>query len=309
MGYIEIFSRIDISPKEIYKHLISLDNFPRYISPFFKLENLHSSNSKLDENSFFTQKCAFLDLLQLFFKIKEIVPDKKIVYQFEGLIKGTNTIFLIEDENSCILRERFDFSLYNQFDLPLLNLLLSFFFQLDISIKHLRLKNIISKDIGIKQQDYPLQYNTIRSYIAIDTKKETIVSFFDDLHKLSLWISPFMEIKNLNCEQEFQACLFLPFFPDFQCKITKKEKDKIIISFSSPVLSGYNIWSMLPCENQLIIENAIQLESILPYLNLIWLVLGNTVIKHELNNWNKTLKEIAQKANLSKYLDLAAKQA
>lgn len=295
MGYIEIFSRIDISPKEIYKYLISLDNFPRYISPFFKLENLHSSNSKLDENSSFTQKCAFLDLLQLFFKIKEIVPDKKIVYQFEGLIKGTNTIFLIEDENSCILRERLDFSLYNQFDLPLLNLLLSFFFQLDISIKHLRLKNIISKDIGIKQQDYLLQYNTIRSYIAIDTNKETIFSLFDDLHKLSLWISPFIGIKNF--------CLFLPFFPEFQCKITKKQEDKIIISFTSPVLSGYNIWSMLPCENQLIIENAIQLESILPYLNLIWLVLGNTVIKHELNNWNKTLKEIAQKANFSKYLE------
>ena len=41
------------------------------------------------------------------------------------------------------------------------------------------------------------------------------------------------------------------------------------------------------------------------YLKLGWFILGNTLIKTELNDWNKRLKEIAEKTKLSKHLDLA----
>lgn len=315
MPYLDIFSRIELPKEEVFKCLSSSHNIPRYSSPFFKLENISSKNPVIDLDTSFSQKCVFLELLQLFFRVKEITPNKKILFRFDGLIKGTQSINLIDDENSCIIKERLEFSLYNQFNLPLLAFVLSMFFYTDIFIKHVRLKNVLYKDYGFEKRDILKEYSTIRSYIVIDANIKSINSLFEDLNKFSIWLSHFFKIEPLTQEQgfkegnEFTLEFILPFLPLFQCKIDKKEPNKITISFSSPVLKGNNIWSILPCENELIVENAIEINYISVYLKLLWPILANTLIRSELNNWNERLKEIAEKTNLSKFVELSLNQA
>ena len=307
MASTDIFSKLSISSEEVFKYLVNSHIILRCASPFFKLENFSCTNSKIDKDTYFVQKCVLSDLLQLFFKVKEIIPNKKIVFEFEGLIKGTQSIYLIENEGECILREKLEFSTYNQFNLPILNFILSIFFYIDSFIKHLRLKNILYKEKGIK---VPLKsYSTIRSYIIIDADIKAISSLFEDLNKLAVWISPFLKIdvseKNKECH-EFSTSLLLPFLPSIHCKVNKKESNKIIISFSNSLFKGKNTWSILPCENEFLIENTIELDEALMYLKLAWYLLGNTVIKNELRNWNKRLKEISEKTNLLKLIELPA---
>lgn len=312
MSTIDIFSRIQIPKEEVFKHLISSHTISRCVSPFFKIENLNCSNSRLDLDSYFTQKCVLSELLQLFFNVKEIVPDKKILFQFEGLIKGKQCINLLEDENGCILKERIDFSLYNYFNFPVLDTFLALFFYLDTCIKHLRLKNILYKDS--KMKSLLKDYSAIRSYIVIDADLKVINSFFNDLNKFALWISPFVKVTSLNHKQEleegteFSLEFMVPFIQSVHCKISKKQLNKIIISFSNSFLSGKNIWSIFPCENELVIENTLELDDILIYLQIAWLLIGNTLLRKELKNWNKRLKEIAERTSLTKYLDLTLNQ-
>lgn len=312
MSSIDIFTRIELPQEEVFKYLLNSHTLSRCASPFFKLENLSCSNSKIDLETCFSQKCALLDILQFFYRVKEIKPTEKILFQFDGLIKGLQCINLIKDENSCILKESIEFSLYNQFSLPILDLLLSILFYFDTLIKHLRLKNTIYKENLVSKKGNILKGLTaIRSYIIINANINEITSLFEDLNKFVLWISPLVKIKILNDKndfkegQEFSMEFLVPLLPGFYCTINKKDSNKIIISFSSSILKGKNIWTILPLENQYLIENTIEIDEALAYLKLIWMIIGNTFIKDELNNWNKRLKEVAEKTNLSKFLDLA----
>ena len=304
MSDINIFSRIELPKNEVFKYLSNSHTISRCTSPFFKLKNLRCKNQTIDLDTHFTQESVFLEFLQLFFNVKEIIPDKKITYQFEGLIKGIQSINLIEDENSCILKESIEFYLFNQFNLPVIDLILSVFFYLDTFIKHLRLKSIIHKDNpGIKNLSVLKDFSTIRSYIEIDADVTNIMSLFDDLQKLSLWISPLIKIDIK--EKRF----ILPFLPALDFRIEKKDSKKLKISFATSILKGNNTWTILPNENKFLIENSIEIEEIMTYLKLGWFILGNTLIKHELNDWNKRLKEIAQKTQLSKYLETTVSKA
>lgn len=309
MSTIDIFSRIELPKEEVFKHLLNSHTISRCASPFFKLDNFNCKNSKIDQDTYFSQKCVFLELLQLFFTVKEIIPNSKIAFKFDGLIKGTQCINLIEDANSCIIKERLDFSLFNQFNLPLLIFILSIFFYLDTFIRHLRLKNILYKDNGSKTWNLLKEYSTIRSYITINTNITAISSFFEDLNKLDIFLSPFLKIDTTNQSDEFSLSFFLPLFPSFKCKINKKDSNKIIVSFSNPMFTGKNTWSIFTCENELVVENSIEIEHLSSFLKLLWPILGNTLIKTELTNWNQRLKEIAEKTNLSKYFELRVSQA
>ncbi len=312
MSTIDIFSRIELPKEEVFKYLSNSHTIARCASPFFKLENLRCKNSKIDQDTHFTQKNVFFDFLQLFFRVKEVIPPKKISYQFDGLIKGMQVVDIIEDEGSSLIKERLEFSLYNQFNIPLLDIFLSLFFYIDTFIRHLRLKSILYKESEVDKKKLNIfkELSTIRSYIVIDARISDIESLFEDLNKFSLWLSPFLKLQTLNTHdfkegQEFSLKFIFPFLPCFYCRINKKSLNKIEISFSNPLLRGNNSWSIIPYENQFVIENTVEIEEIMFCLELLWLVLGNTLIRDELNNWNKRLKEVAEKTNLSKYLDLA----
>ena len=302
MSTIDIFSKVELTKEKVFEHLLKPNTICRSVSPFFKLENLNCNNSQINLETSFTQKSTLFDLLQLFYKVKDITPNEKITFEFLGLIKGTQTIYFIEDEDSCILREKFEFSLYNQFNFPLLDLMLSLFFYIDSFIKNLRLKNIIYKDYGIKKHKNDLQ--AIRSYIVIGTDTNVMSSFFESLNKFALWLLPSLSVNNnhdsyeLDTGKEFTLSFFLPILPNFSCKVIRKDLNKIVFSFSNPILKGKNSWSLFPCEKEIIIENTVELEQIETYLELIWLILGNTLVKYELNNWNKRLKELAEKSQL-----------
>lgn len=311
MSSIDIFTRIELPQEEVFKYLLNSHTLSRCASPLFKLENLSCSNSKIDLETCFSQKCVLLDILQLFYRTKEIIPNEKILFHFDGLIKGSQCINLIKDENSCILKESIEFSLYNQFSLPILDLLLSLLFYFDTFTKHLRLKNIIYKENPTNKENISKKLTTIRSYITVNANISEIISLFEDLNKFALWVSPLVKIKTLNNsredkeEREFSMEFLLPLLPSFSCGITKKDLSKIIISFSSSILKGKNTWAILPLGKQYLIENTIEIDEALDYIKLIWMIIGNTFIKGELNNWNKRLKEVAEKTNLSRFLDLA----
>ena len=315
MPSIDIFTRIELPQEKVFNYLLDSHTLSRCASPLFKLENLSCSNSKIDLETCFSQKCVLLDILQLFYSVKEITPDEKILFEFNGLIKGSQSINLIKDENSCILKETIEFSLYNQFSLPILDLILLLLFYFDTFIKHLRLKNTVYKEnLAGKRENLSKEFTAIRSYIIINANINEITSLFEDLNKFALWVSPFVKIKTLNNknnskeEQEFSMELLLPLLPGFYCKINKTDSNKIIISFSNSILKGRNIWTILPLKNQYLIENTIEIDETLAYLKLIWTLIGNTFIKDELNNWNKRLKEVVERSNLSRSLDLAINQ-
>lgn len=312
MSVIDIFSRIELPKEEVFKYLSNSSTISRCSSPFFNLKNLRCKSQTIDLDTHFTQECVFSELLQLFFNVKEIIPNKKITYQFEGLIKGSQNISLIEDEKSCILKESIEFYLFNQFSLSVIDLFLSVFFYLDTFIKHLRLKSILYKDNpGIKNQSILKDFSTIRSYIEIDADTNSIMSLFDDLHKLSLWISPFIKVdirknhKEIKEGEVFSVSFIVPFLSALNCIVEKKEDKKIKILFTNSLLKGNNTWTILPDEKKFLIENSIEIEEIMTFLKLGWFVLGNTLLKSELNDWNKRLKEIVEKTNLRKHLDLA----
>ena len=227
---------------------------------------------------------------------------------FEGLIKGTKEIDLISDGACTILKEKYDVSLYNQFSLIPIDFLISILFSLDSNIKHLRLKNIIYKDLSIPKQKSAGSSLSIRSYITIDSNIESINSFFEDLNKLALWISPYLKLDKYNNDL-FSINFILPIFPDLSCTINTSIKNKVEIDFSNSVIKGKNIWSAFKTDHQLVVENRVELEKISMYLNLIWLILGNTLIKQELNNLNLRLKEVAEKTYLSQYLEASLKTA
>ena len=309
---IDIFSRIELPKEEVFKYLVNSNTISRCVSPFFKLKNLRCKNQTIDLDTHFIQENVFSELLQLFFNVKEIVQNKKITYQFEGLIKGTQSINLIEDGDICILKESIEFYLFNQFNFPILDLILSAFFYTDTFIRHLRLKSIIYKEKpGIKNQNIINDFSTTRSYIETDADINSIISLFDDLQKLSLWISPLVKINIKENHEEvkegevFSISFILPFLPALNCRIEKKDSKKLKISFTNSMLKGNNTWTIFPNENKFLIENSIEIEEIMTYLKLGWFILGNTLIKTELNDWNKRLKEIAEKTKLSKHLDLA----
>ena len=310
MAAIDIFSRIELPQKEVFKHFLEANTFKRCVSPFFTIENFTSNNSTIDTGTYFSLKCALLEIFQFYVTVKEIIPDKKIVFDLNGLIKGTQTIYFIEKgENSTILREKFEFSLYNQFNLPLLSLILSIFFYIDACIKHFRFKNILYKDIQLTANQKKNNFKdlfAIRSYIVVEADINEISALFQDLNKFSLWLSPFLKIEPLSEKNEFKQgkefllTFALPVLGSFQCRINKNELNKIEISFSNPILNGINTWSFLPCENEIVIENTLELDDSSVYLKLLWLVLGNSLVRIELDNWNKRLKDIVERTNLYK---------
>lgn len=304
MPSIETFSRFELTKEEVFSYILKSQNISRYLSPFFTLETVNSKNLNIDLETSYIQKSVFFDPLQLFYKVKEITPDNKIAYNIEGLIKGTQNIQLISDEDSCILREKTDVYLYNQFNLLPINILISFFFYIDSCIKHLRLKNTIYKDLGIQKSLALNEFSKIRSYIVIDSNFDDVNSLFEDLNKLALWVSPYLKL-NKEDESHFSISFSIPLLPSLSCEINHSKKNKIEITFLNGFIKGRNTWSLLPCDKELIVENTIELEQITAYLNLIWLLLGNTLVKNELYNWNKRLKEVVEKTNLSKHLELA----
>ncbi len=310
MAAIDIFSKIELSQKEVFKHFLQTNTFTKSVSPFFTIENFTSATSTIDMNTYFSLKCMLLNLLQFFVTVKEIEPDKKIVFDLNGLIKGTQTLYFINDgENSTLLREKFEFALYNQFNLPVLSLILSIFFYIDACIKHFRLRNALYKNLQVtagQKKDNFTNIFAIRSYIVIEADINEINSLFQDLNKFALLASPFLKIET-HCEnqelkegQEFLVTLMLPILSRFNCRITRKKSNNIEVSFSNPFLHGRNTWSVLPCEKELIIENTLEIDDDSVYLKLLWLLLGNSLVRIELNNWNNRLKDIAERTNLYK---------
>ena len=310
MSSIDIFSRIELPQKEVFKCFLETATFKRCVSPFFTIQNFTAPNSNLDTGTYFSLKCAFLDLLQFFVTVKEIIPDKKIVFEFNGLIKGTQTIYFIEDgKNNTLLREKFEFSLYNQFNLPLLSLILSTFFYIDACIKHFRLKSLLYKNFQLtanQKKNNLKDFFTIRSYIIVEAEVSEINALFQDLNKFSLWLSPFVKIdpsdeaNEFKHGKEFLLTFALPVLGAFQCRINRNESNKVEISFSNPILNGINIWSILPCDNEIIIENSLEIDHSSIYLKLLWLLLGNSIVRIELNSWNKRLKDIVERTYLYK---------
>ena len=301
MTSIDIFSRIELPKKEVFNCFLEADTFKRCVSPFFTIENFTSTTSTIDINTYFSLKCALLDLLQFFVTIKEIIPGEKIVFDLNGLIKGTQTIYFIDDGNHTLLREKFEFSLYNQFNLPVLSLILSIFFYIDACIKHLRLRNVLYKNSQLTLDQRKNNFKdlfAIRSYIVVEADINEINLLFQDLNKFSLWLSPFVKIDLLNGKNEFTFSL--PLLGAFQCRINKNDSNKVEISFASSILNGINTWSILPCEKEIVIENTLEIDDSSVYLKLLWLLLGNSLVRIELNNWNKRLKDIVEKTNLYK---------
>ncbi len=314
MSSIDIFSNLNVSPKEAFKYLTNSHIIQRCSSPFFKLENFHCKNSKIDIDTYFLQKSVLSELFQLFFKVKEIVPENKIVFEFDGLIQGTQTIYVLDDPNikdNCLIREKIEFHFFNQFSFPLISLALILFFYFDTFVKHIRLKSIIKKETGLRYTDSLDKYLAIKSYIVIDANLQWINSLFEDLTKFSLWLLPFLKIESqsklipFNEGQEFLLGFIVPFFPKLSCRIVKKSSNQITVSFENSLFKGKNIWSFIPCEHEFVIENTIEIENIIPYLSLVWFFLSNTVLKQELNDWNRRLKDIVEKTNLSQHLEYA----
>lgn len=314
MSSIDNFSRIELSHKEVFKSFLDSNIFTKFVSPFFSIENFTSSNSGIDANSYFSLKCSLIDILQFFVTVKEIVPDQKIVFELNGLIKGVQTIYFLKDgENSTVLREKFEFSLYNQFNLPILSLILSIFFYIDGCIKHFRLKNLLYKTSvfnALSEKERIKDFFSIRSYIVVEADIDEISSLFQDINKFSLWLSPFVKINPLSDGSDFQhgkeflLTFSLPVIGSFQCRINKNELNKVDISFSNPILSGVNVWSILPCDKEIVVENVLEIDDSSVYMKLIWLFLGNSLVRFELDSWNKRLKEIVEKTNL--YKDMLA---
>lgn len=310
MPSIEAFSRFETPKEELFNFLLKSSNLSRYISPFFTLEKINCKNSNIDQNTYFIQKFALLGSVEIFYKVKEIINNEKISYGFEGLTKGSHDIQLASTEkNSCILREKIDVSLFNDLNLMPIDLLISFLFHLDVCIKQLRLKSIIYKDLKI-----PLLNNlsNVRSYIVIDANIESINSFFEDLNKLALWISPYLKLEKLESGENikrFSLNFAAPLSPSIVCSLESQEKNKIQINFEGFLFKGKNTWSVLPLEKQFLIENSLEMEHIAFFMDFIWIILGNTLIKGELASWNKRLKEVAERTNLSKYLEVALKPA
>ena len=316
MSTIDIFSRIELPTKQVFDYFLNPHTLYRCSSPFFKIENFNLENSKINTDSSFSQKCVFLDILQVYYSVKEIIPNEKISYQFNGLIKGTQVANLINDGKSCILKEELTFSLYNDFNFPVVNILLSVLFYLDTFIKHLRLKSMLYKECsnGKNKKNILWDFGTIRSYIIIDSDLKNILSLFEDLNRFSLWLPDFLrfsanENNNTNSNKEFFLEFLLPILPKLSCKISREESSKILISFSSPHFNGKNTWAIFPFENKFVVENTIQIDEIIEYLRLLWILIGNMLIKYELGEWNKRLKEIVERKGLVDVLKCAGSEA
>ncbi len=316
MTTIDIFSRIELPSEQVFNYLLNPHTLYRCSSPFFQVENFNLENSKINTNSSFSQKCVFLDILQLYYNAKEIIPNEKLSYEFNGLIKGSQIANLISDGKSCILKEQLSFSLYNDFNFPIVNILLSILFYMDIFIKHLRLKSLLYKECsnGRNKKSIFGDFGTIRSYIVIESDLGSILSLFEDLNKFSLWLPNLLQFstsKNNKANDSNEFCLefLLPILPKLSCKITKEESNKITISFSNPLFSGKNIWAIFPCENKFVIENTIEIDEIIEYIKLFWILIGNTLIKYELGEWNKRLKEVVGRKGVTSGLRYVENEA
>lgn len=217
MSSIEIFTRFDLTRKEVFDYLSESSNFLRTGSVFFKTENLVSNNSKIDLSTSFSQKCVFSDLMQLFCKVQEISENEKISIKFNGLIKGLQSFNFIEDEESCILRESTEFFLYNNFNFLPVDIFLSVIFYIDSFVRHLRLKTLISKEISpLRPKRNPLiNFSEIRTYMVIDSNIGEISSLIADLNKFALLISPFIRMRNIKGD-EFVVDFLIPFLPELK---------------------------------------------------------------------------------------------
>ena len=141
------------------------------------------------------------------------------------------------------------------------------------------------------------QTQSLHSFLLTQFAKVSRLGFygryyFNMISKYSL------PIDLLNGKNEFTFTL--PLLGSFQCRINKNESNKIEISFSNPILNGINTWAILPCENEIVIENTLEIDEGSIYLKLLWLLLGNSLLRMELDNWNKRLKDIVEKTNLYK---------
>ena len=242
MSTIDIFSRIELPNDKVFSCLLETDTLLRCSSLFFKQERLNSKGSKIETGSYFSQKCIFLDFLNLFYTVKEIIPNEKIVFQFDGIIKGLQTFYIVKDDTSSILREKLEFSLFNNFSFTAFDFLLTLFFYVDSYIKHLRLKSLLYKETQSVASDIRFitkEFSAIRSYILVDSDIGSINSIFDDLRKFALMLSPFIKIEDLTTNkefkegQEFNLDFIIPFIPKLSCHVSKNDMNKVIISFSN----------------------------------------------------------------------------
>ncbi len=303
MSSIEIFTRFDLANKEIFDYLSRSSTFLRTGSIFFRTENFLCRNSKIDLDTSFSQKCVFSDLMQLFCKVQEISENEKISIKFDGLVKGLQSFNFIKDEESCILRESIKFSLYNNFNFFPIEIFLASIFYIDLFVRHLRLKNLVYKELSSagQRKNSLIDFSEIRTYIVIDSNIGEISSLIADLNKFALLLSPFTRMRNIN-ENEFLIDFLVPFLPELKCSLFKSKSNVLEISFSNKLVKGKNIFKLFPLEKKLVIENTICVEGVMQLLKLFWLITGNTFVRNELNSWNRRLKEVVEKTALSKYL-------
>lgn len=306
MPSIELFLRLEIPDKEVFNYISNSHNLLRASSFFYSIENLLSSNSKIDENTSFLQRCVFSELLNLYYKVKE-VTDKKIVFDFNGLIKGQECINIINNEGFTILRDKIEFSTFNNFNFPLLDLIMCTIFNLDTFVKHLRLKNSIYNEIpklSSTKSFSTKDLSVLRSYTTINSYTKDIMYLFEDLSKLALCLPSLLNInlkgKNQNNNIEFSLIPSFPFLPSVQCKVLKKEENKIVFSFSFGPFNGTNTLSFLSNECELLLENKIEINHPHFLSELSWLLLGNTIVKGLINNWNRKFSEIVLKSKILK---------
>ena len=171
MAVIETFSKISLPREEVFKFFLQPGAINNHLSPLFKIENFNSSNSLIDKDTCFVRKCIFSELLQMFVNIDEIIPGKKIIFNLNGLIKGKQTLFFIEDENSCLLREKTEISLYNNFNFTVIDFLFSLLFNVDSIISHLKTKRKISDEYKIQSSALLKEMSKVRTYISINADK------------------------------------------------------------------------------------------------------------------------------------------
>ena len=293
MAIIETFSRINLPREEVFKFFLEAGSISNHLSPLFKIENFNSSGSLIDKDTYFVKKCILSNLLQLFVNVDEIVPGKKIIFNLNGLIKGKQTLYFIEDESSCLLREKTEVSLYDNFNLTVIDLLFSLLFNIDSIISHLKTRRKISDGYKIQNPSLLKEMSKIRTYISINADKDSINSVFKDFNKFMSLISAITDIKFEN-KDHHSFKIGPDFFPQIQCNLDVEKEGKIRIKFQSPLVSGVNIWEILPCENEFIIENSLELENLSLYMEVLWIIFGNLFTKEQLKALNSRLKEIVE---------------
>ena len=106
-------------------------------------------------------------------------------------------------------------------------------------------------------------------------------------------ISAITDIK-LENKEHYSFKVGPDFLPQLKCNLDIEKEGKVRIKFHSPLINGVNTWKILPCENEFVIENSLELENLSLYFEILWIIFGNLVTKEQLNTLNIRLKEIVE---------------